>query len=200
MQYRAKIYALANFNLFFFLKLFIKNRSVLIMSRRTRVFMDKSAQINVQKLFIDIKHGGQYFFSSNVLLKQGSLLVTGRSVNIFSGANLHLFENSQVSIGDDTYFSGPFTLHCKRHVSIGRRCSISWGVTIMDSNFHETNGSIYTQEVNIGDDVWIGTNVTVLPGVELESGCIIAAGSVLTKGYYQKGLWAGVPANLKRLL
>jgi acetyltransferase-like isoleucine patch superfamily enzyme len=55
--------------------------------------------------------------------------------------------------------------------------------------------------ISIGDDVWIGANSTILKGVEIGAGCIVAAGSVVTAGVYpERSLLAGNPAQVIRSL
>ena len=49
--------------------------------------------------------------------------------------------------------------------------------------------------VAIGDDVWIGTNATILPGVTIGRGAIVAAGSVVTSSVAEYDIVAGVPAR-----
>ena len=48
----------------------------------------------------------------------------------------------------------------------------------------------------IGRDVWLGANVTVLPGVTIGDGAIIAAGAVVTKDVPANAVAAGVPAKV----
>jgi len=50
--------------------------------------------------------------------------------------------------------------------------------------------------VTIGNDVWCGGNVTILPGVTIGDNVVIAAGAVVTKDLPSNGLYGGVPAKL----
>ena len=52
-----------------------------------------------------------------------------------------------------------------------------------------------SKPVNIGDDVWIGGNVTILPGVNIGNNVIIAAGAVVTKDIPDNCVVGGVPAR-----
>lgn len=50
----------------------------------------------------------------------------------------------------------------------------------------------------IGDNCWFGAKVLVMPGVHIGSGCVIAAGAVVTKDIPDNSLAAGVPAEVKK--
>ena len=54
--------------------------------------------------------------------------------------------------------------------------------------------------VTIGNDVWIGANVTILPGVTIGNNVVIAAGAVVTKDVPDNSLIGGVPAKLIKTL
>lgn len=54
--------------------------------------------------------------------------------------------------------------------------------------------------VNIGNDVWIGGNVTILPGVTIGNNVIVAAGAVVTKDVPDNTLVGGVPARMIKTL
>jgi maltose O-acetyltransferase len=54
--------------------------------------------------------------------------------------------------------------------------------------------------VTIGSDVWIGGNVTILPGVKIGSNVVIAAGAVVSRDVPDNALAAGVPARVIRSL
>ena len=58
----------------------------------------------------------------------------------------------------------------------------------------------YTEEVEIGDDTWIGGNVTILPGVHIGKRCVIGAGSLVTKDIPDDSLAYGSPCRVIRKL
>lgn len=73
------------------------------------------------------------------------------------------------------------------------------GKYIMDIEDHDKfeNGiNKYDSPVIIEDDVWCGANVTILKGVRIGKGCIVAAGAVVTKSFPPYSIIGGVPAKL----
>jgi maltose O-acetyltransferase len=59
-------------------------------------------------------------------------------------------------------------------------------------------GPVEIRPIRVGNGCWVGARVTVLSGVTIGAGCIIAAGAVVTKDCEPDGLYAGVPAVRKR--
>lgn len=57
-------------------------------------------------------------------------------------------------------------------------------------------GHLEKKEVVIGDDVWIGRRVIILPGIKIGNGVIIGAGAVVTKDVPDYAVVAGVPAKV----
>lgn len=123
----------------------------------------------------------------------------GKDVNIESGANFGT--GRDISLGD---YSG-LGINCKVRgpLTIGRDVMMGPDVIIYTEN-HETartdipmrgQGSTTPRHVVIGDDVWIGARVIILPGVTIGRGCIIAAGAVVTHDIPEFTVVAGVPAK-----
>ena len=88
-------------------------------------------------------------------------------------------------------------------VSIGNNVNLAQGITVtaLNHNFDDATKRIDEQGVStkpvvIGNDVWIGANVVVLPGVTIGSHCVVAAGAVVTKDVPDRTLVAGVPAKV----
>jgi acetyltransferase-like isoleucine patch superfamily enzyme len=65
---------------------------------------------------------------------------------------------------------------------------------------HARIGTSVNKPIHIGDGCWIGSRVTVLPGVTIGAGCVVASGSVVTRDCTPNSLYAGVPARLIRSL
>lgn len=113
----------------------------------------------------------------------------------------------------------PFYTDCGKNIHIGENVFINTGCTMQDQggvyigdvalighhamiatlnhDFDPSKrGSLYPAPVHIGKRVWLGANVTVLPGVTIGDGAIIAAGAVVTKDVQANTIVAGVPAKI----
>ena len=88
-------------------------------------------------------------------------------------------------------------------VEIGSHVNLAQGITVtaLNHNFSDTNKRIdeqgvSTNPVTIEDDVWVGANAVILPGVTIGEHCVVAAGAVVTKDVPPHSLVAGVPAKV----
>ena len=88
-------------------------------------------------------------------------------------------------------------------VTIGSHVNLAQGITVtaLNHNFEEPNKrideqGISTSAVTIEDDVWIGTNAVILPGVTIGNHSVVAAGAVVTKDVPPHSLVAGIPAKV----
>ena len=88
-------------------------------------------------------------------------------------------------------------------VEIGSNVNLAQGITVtaLNHNFSETNKRIdeqgvSTNPVTIEDDVWVGANAVILPGVTIGEHCVVAAGAIVTKDVPPHSLVAGVPAKV----
>ena len=84
-------------------------------------------------------------------------------------------------------------------------CNIAYKVTFITSTHEIADrirraGKPISEEITVGDGTWIGANVTILPGVNIGSGVIIAAGSVVVHDCEDNSIYAGNPAKLIKKL
>ena len=117
-------------------------------------------------------------------------------------------------VGREVFANFHFTVQDDARVVIGDRCHFGPGVTIVTplhpllaEERHRMKGPdgkadfyCYALPVRIGNDCWFGANVTVCPGVSVGEGCVIGAGSVITRDIPPGVLAAGVPCRVIRPL
>ncbi|QJD88451.1 acyltransferase [Cohnella herbarum] len=115
---------------------------------------------------------------------------------LYDRVNFYLDQpGAEIVIGDRTYINRRTEIMSKQSVTIGTGCAISWDVVISDTDYHEIAGTSSTKPIVIGDEVWIGCKSTILKGVTIGNGAVVAAGSVVTKDVAPHTLVAGIPAK-----
>ena len=112
---------------------------------------------------------------------------------------LHLRDrDAEIEIGQGTFVNHRTEIVAHRSVRIGRDCLLAWDVLVLDSDSHSVDGSAPTAPVSIGDGVWIGCRATVLKGVTVGDGAVVAAGSVVVTDVPARTLVGGNPARVLR--
>ena len=139
--------------------------------------------------------GLRYFPSELKLAENARLHVEGRFY-LLTGFHLAVNDGASLSLGSG-YINNNAAIDCFESITIGHGVAISSGVTIRDSDNHAINGSSrVTAPVVIGDHVWIGLNATILKGVRIGNGAVVAAGAVVTSDVPENALVGGVPAKI----
>ncbi|HEX5009687.1 MAG TPA: acyltransferase [Planctomycetota bacterium] len=106
-------------------------------------------------------------------------------------------------LGAGTFVNTGASISARASVDIGRRCQIANHVAIMDSDFHgliERDQPEPPAPIVIEDDVWLAVRSTVLKGVRIGRGAVVAAGAVVVSDVPPYALVAGVPARVVRTL
>ena len=90
-------------------------------------------------------------------------------------------------------------------VTIGPRCLIGPHCMVMDTPFHDVDPERRldvppSEPISLGENVWLGTRVIVMPGVSIGADAAIGAGSVVTRDVPRRVFAAGVPARVIRSL
>jgi len=111
-------------------------------------------------------------------------------------------DGARLTVGDLVALNYGVNIDVWHEVHIGSRVMIAPNVSILDDNRHEIEpgAPLYNGPTVIGDNVWLGGNVTVLPGVTVGTGSVIAAHSVVTRDIPPNSLAAGSPARVIRTL
>lgn len=129
------------------------------------------------------------------------------------------------SVGVEPVVLPNFICDCGKNIHVGDYFLANYNVTILDIVEFRAGNNVWigpntlittinhplnpkgrrehlgiAKPIIIGDDVWIGGNVTILPGVEIGNNVVIAAGAVVTKNVADNSLVGGVPAKFIKSL
>jgi acetyltransferase-like isoleucine patch superfamily enzyme len=174
------------------------------------------ANIEVGKdVYIETSYGFSCFFS-----EENPGLVLGDSAGAYSTTTFLVQPTGRVSIGAYSCLNGGFVI-CSNRVSIGAHCLISWGVVLTDTWLSPDSTAASRRlilraaaadplrrlpclseprPVGIEDNVWIGFNAVILPGVTLGQGCIVGCNTIVSKNVPPYAVVVGNPARVVRFL
>ena len=111
------------------------------------------------------------------------------------GVNTHLSEG--VFINSGCRFQDQGGIYIGARSLVGHNCVIA---TLNHNMDPAQRANLLPAPVHIGQDVWIGANCTILPGVSIGDGAVLAAGAVVTKDVEACTVMGGVPAKaIKRV-
>lgn len=140
---------------------------------------------------------GEINLAPGVFVANGVLIVATTENTSVKVAKLDVGENTVINDYSNIRASGG-------HIAIGANTMIAQGVSIIATNHKintdrlmmEEQWDITKSKIRIGDNVWIGANSIILPGVNIANGAVIAAGAVVNKDVGINEIWGGVPARL----
>ena len=118
--------------------------------------------------------------------------------------NVYFGDGNKIEIGSNCQINDNIRLD---NVKIGNNVMIARDSVFLGKshNFDNLNapmneqGILELEQTIVENDVWIGLRAIIMPGIKIESGSIIAAGTVLTKSTEKNGIYAGVPGKLIRI-
>jgi acetyltransferase-like isoleucine patch superfamily enzyme len=135
-------------------------------------------------------------------------VIIGANSVVHPYAVLAPYNRGSIVIGENSSINPYSIIYGHGGTKIGNKTRIAANCVIIPAshNFEFDENGVYRDTgvsksgIIIGDDVWIGAGCTILDGVNICNRCIIAAGSVVNRSISTPGLYAGVPATLKREL
>jgi maltose O-acetyltransferase len=180
------------------------------LSRLARVAVEEVSRVRPRKIAAEVAAG---------LLPQQTFNRTRTAV--LRAAGVHIGKHSlilgpvrltgdgdlcgQLTIGTYTIITGPIHADLGANILIGDRVRIGHNVSLLTIS-HEIgeewlrSGSNTASPIKIGDGVWLASHVTVLGGVTIGAGSIVAAGAMVTRDVPPNTLVAGIPARVQKHL
>lgn len=138
---------------------------------------------------------GSMTLAPGVRIEKGSIIALGDPLNGYGS----------LEIGESTWVGqyNNLRLAARSRIIIGKQCMISQFCSLVAANHRLDRGASMQsmpsdQErtgVTIGDDVWLGAGVSVMPGCVIGSGAVVGANSVIRHEVPPFEIWAGVPAR-----
>jgi acetyltransferase-like isoleucine patch superfamily enzyme len=183
-----------------YLKLFLKKSSGLI-------FIGKNVKVRHAYM---LSAGKNLILEDNVsinaLSKNGMIFGDDVSIakdSILFATGVIAYKGAGISIGDRTGISARAYFAGQGGISIGKDVIMGPNVQIFSENHNFSDLELTIKEqgvtkipVIIGDNCWIGAGATILAGVTIGNGCVIAASSVVSKSVPANSIVAGVPAKV----
>ena len=134
-------------------------------------------------------------FPKNISLKKEAVVKEGARICACN-------HQAKISIGERTTVGYHTFIFASEGISVGNDCLIAPFVYLVDSNHQIAKSQNINTQPNetapiiIGNDVWIASNCTILKGVHIAHGAVIAANSVVNKNVGKNEIWGGSPAKL----
>ena len=129
------------------------------------------------------KTGGNFLIEQPFLCDYGYNIEIGE--NFYSNVNCVILDEAAVRFGNNVF--------------VGPNCAFYTAGHPLDAGLRDS-GLEFARPITVGNDVWIGGNVVVLPGVTIGDGCVIGAGSVVTRDIPAACLAFGNPCRVVRKL
>jgi acetyltransferase-like isoleucine patch superfamily enzyme len=153
--------------------------------------------------FVSCTKGGKGSIGNNFKMHN---ILSGNPIGRAQRCIIVIGPKGNLNIGNNVGMSF-CAINCKQNIQIKDNVVIGGGTCIYDSDFHpldvnernaKNNDTIMAADVVIEDNVFIGTNSTILKGVTIGMNSIVGACSVVTKSIPPGEIWGGNPAKFIR--
>lgn len=151
------------------------------------------------RLFIGVANNDFTLSSDKTYLHIKGNMIVEKDFHIGRGCRFVVGKNAKIVLGRSMVNANTFFI-INHSLEIGDHCVISWNCQFLDDDLHSISykeKKAKSPHIQIGNKVWIGSNVSVYKGVCIPNGCIIAANSVVVSSFSETNcLIAGNPAKV----
>jgi acetyltransferase-like isoleucine patch superfamily enzyme len=151
----------------------------------------------------NIEIGDNVFIAGNIDLRnrENGKIIIKNNVKIDSECRFVAANNAILTIGEYTSIGPRSIFNCGTNVTLGKKVLLAGGVYI-NSSAHEIQKYTFIREqgyyhdiISIEDDVFIGANVVINPGVKIKKGSVVGANAVVTKDTQEYSINVGIPSK-----
>lgn len=194
-----------------------------VIQYKRKAFLEENPEAGWWKFFNTLVQGSMRIFMAKIYLRncttigrmvsangkpvidnQGEMIL-GDEVRVWSNivqAKLYTGKKARLLVGKNSRLNGVH-IDVRELVQIGENVRIAPYTIILDSDFHDVKDHFSegaAKPVIIEDNVWVATRATILKGVTIGKGSVVAAGAVVTKDIPPNCVAAGVPAKVIKKL
>ena len=141
-------------------------------------------------------------YSRTILTLKGTVVLNGK-VNLGHGSVLSVQKGAVVTFGNNFCNTAEGKIVCKKSITFGDNVLTSWETLIMDTDWHSVmnikTGEVFpqTDEIVIGNNVWVCTKSVILKGSKIPDGCVVGANTLCSKKFSERNaVIAGNPAKV----
>lgn len=158
---------------------------------------------------LGVNYAKNIFVSTGIqidLRSSGSLIFRGSGI-MGNGSNIIIRRNGTIDLGHNFRISGNFSCCAHESIVIGDNLSCSWGVSIYDTDFHETFNpetekiNAMTRPVSIGNNCWLCQKCTILKGANVPEWATVGALAMVNRDFSEMPAYvvlAGIPAKVMK--
>lgn len=160
----------------------LKTGELFVVAPKSKIYAEQSSTIQIEEFFsFNQCWDGKQNQPATLTLGKNSVLKV-KAFRAYSGAYISISDGAELRLGTG-FINNNSKISCFEKITIGDDVKISEDVMIRDSDNHTIirEGYLKTAPIHIGNHVWIGARATILKGVTIGDGAVIAAGAVVTK-------------------
>lgn len=178
----------------------VKNGGYIVANSETHLFMHEQAEA-ARKLTFEIN--GSYHTQDELLTLFSELFGYKVDDSFRCFPPFYTDFGKNIRIGNNVFINSGCNFQDQGGITIGDGCLIGHQVVFATINHDlasDTRGNMQVAPIVLGNNVWVGAHATILQGVTIGDGAVIAAGAVITKDVPPKAIVAGVPAQIKKFI
>lgn len=172
----------------------------IVADRKTKIYGKKNIHTS-GILKIGFQHADFTTSKDDTYLNVQGILNVNGGFSLGRGARITILPGGRVELGDGSYFNSNAKINIINLLVIGKNTFIAWGCQIIDYDFHalhfEGKKARERSGIYVGDNVWIGCNVSIYKDSYIANGCVVAADAKVRGVFLEENcLIAGNPAKV----